>query len=77
LTVLEAISAGCYPLVSDIGGHRYIIDDDRFFFQKENVEDLRQKLKYLIKHKINDFKIDIKRFSWSNVIKDYISLLEN
>jgi glycosyltransferase involved in cell wall biosynthesis len=77
LTVLEAVSAGCYPLISDIGGHRFIINDDRFFFQKENIEDLRLKLDYLIKHKIVGLKINIKRFSWSNVIKDYISLLEN
>ena len=77
LTVLEAVSAGCYPLVSDIGGHRFIIDDDRFFFQKENIGDLREKLNYLIRHTIVNYKINIKRFSWNNVIKDYISLLEN
>jgi glycosyltransferase involved in cell wall biosynthesis len=77
LTVLEAVSAGCYPLVSDIGGHRFIIDDDKFFFQKENIEDLRKKLSHLIRHTFTNKKINIERFSWNNVIKDYISLLEN
>ena len=77
LSVLEAVSAGCYPLVSDIGGHRFIIHDDRFFFQKENIEDLRKKLSRLLGHAIADNNINIKRFSWSNVIKDYISMLEN
>lgn len=76
LTVLEAISAGCYPLVSDIGGHRFILNDDRFFFSKEDSGELREKLKGLMKRGPGDFSIDIERFSWNNVIRDYLSLLE-
>jgi glycosyltransferase involved in cell wall biosynthesis len=76
LTVLEALSAGCYPLVSDIGGHRFIINDDRYFFQKENAADLKDKLLPLIRRGVKNPGIDIERFSWKHVISDYISLLE-
>lgn len=77
LTVLEAISAGCYPLVSDIGGHRYILNDDRYFFKLNDVADLRRKLSNLIQNMPETFSIDINRFNWDTVIKDYTSLLEN
>jgi glycosyltransferase involved in cell wall biosynthesis len=79
LTVLEALSAGCYPLISDIGGHRFVVRDDRYFFQKGNIEDLRGKIISLIQMQPDDFSvnIDIERFDWNNVIKDYISLLES
>jgi glycosyltransferase involved in cell wall biosynthesis len=76
LTVLEAVSAGCYPLVSDIEGHRFIIDDDRHFFQKSNVADLRGKLAALVSKGTCPFDLDIGRFDWGRVIRDYISLLE-
>jgi len=76
LTVLEALSAGCYPLISDIGGHRYILQEDRYFFQVGNVMDLREKLMAAMKRgpKRLDMKLD--QFSWKNVIKHYINLLE-
>ena len=58
--MLEALSAGCYPLVSDIGGHRYIINDDRFFFEKGNVRELKEKLISILKSGVPVMKIDIK-----------------
>lgn len=76
LTVLEAVSAGCYPLVSDIGGHRFILKDDKYFFEKQNVEDLRTKLRHLISHRFSAPKISLERFDWDHVIKDYMSLLQ-
>jgi L-malate glycosyltransferase len=76
LTVLEAISAGCHPLISDIPGHRFIIDDDALFFQKGSSEDLRRKLKFLLNRGPVSFTVNLDRFSWNNVIKEYISLLE-
>jgi glycosyltransferase involved in cell wall biosynthesis len=76
LTVLEALSAGCYPLISDIGGHRYILQDNRFFFQAGNIEDLRGKLQYYMKRKVGRLDMDLDQFSWKNVIKQYIALLE-
>ena len=76
LTILEAVSAGCYPLVSDIGGHRSILKDDKYFFEKENVDDLRKKLYHVIHHKVTGSKISLEQFDWNHVIQDYISLLQ-
>jgi alpha-1,3-mannosyltransferase len=76
LTVLEALSAGCYPLISDIGGHRYILHEDRFFFQKGNIEDLREKLSNLIHSRMGRHDVKLDQFSWINVIKQYLALLE-
>ncbi len=75
LTVLEAISAGCFPLISDIPGHRFIIDNDELFFKKGDPDDLSRKLAALVKKKPAKFSVNIDRFGWNNVIKDYISLL--
>lgn len=74
-TVLEAISAGCYPLLSDIGGYRFIVRDDRFFFQAGNLEQLREKLRRILAKGAPRAAVDIRRFSWDNVIRDYISIL--
>lgn len=76
LTVLEAVSAGCYPLVSDIGGHRFILKGDKYFFEKGNADDLRNKLRLLIHHKVTGTKISLERFDWNHVIQDYIDLLQ-
>ena len=76
MTVLEALSAGCYPLISDIGGHRFIINHDRYFFEKGNIEDLRRKLSGLIRHIPGRHQVRLEKFSWKNVIKHYIALLE-
>jgi glycosyltransferase involved in cell wall biosynthesis len=76
LTVLEALSAGCYPLISDIGGHRYILHEDRFFFEKGNIEDLQKKLSNLIQRGTGRHNVKLDQFSWKNVITHYIAVLE-
>jgi glycosyltransferase involved in cell wall biosynthesis len=76
LTVLEAASAGCRPLVSDIGGHRFILNNDKYFFKKGDSADLKEKLAKLLKRGTTRALIDVRRFSWDHVIKDYISVLE-
>lgn len=70
-SVIEAISAGCYPLLSDIGGHRSIVNNDAFYFTPGNPAELRDKLQRLVRHGTGEFSIDIRRFSWENVIKAY------
>jgi glycosyltransferase involved in cell wall biosynthesis len=76
LTVLEALSAGCYPLISDIGGHRYILHEDKFFFEKGNIEDLRKKLSNLIQRGTGRHNVKLDQFSWKKVIMHYIAVLE-
>jgi len=74
-TVIEAISAGCYPLLSDIGGHRFIVNDDRFYFKTGDLIELRKRIKNLISKKLLKQSINIKRFSWDYIIKQYISIM--
>lgn len=76
LTVLEALSAGCYPLISDIGGHRYILKDDRYFFKVGNVKELHEKLSQIMRRGTGRLNLKLDQFSWKNVIKHYITLLE-
>jgi len=74
LTVLESISAGCYPFVSDIGGHRQILGEDKYFFKKGDSEELRKKLKKLVSKKIKKVKLN-EKFNWNNIIKKYVEVL--
>lgn len=76
LTVLEAISADCYPILSDIPGHRFIIDDDNYFFPKGNHAELKKKIQLLLQLKDFQHFISIDRFYWSSVIHDYIKYIE-
>jgi glycosyltransferase involved in cell wall biosynthesis len=71
LTVLEALSAGCYPILSDIPGHRYIIGDDRHFFTKGDPVSLRERLQTAMKSRALKHAVDIRPFLWENVIKAY------
>lgn len=50
MSVLEAVAAGCYPLMSDIEGHRQFFKDgqDSSFFQPDDVGELAGKLKDLL-----------------------------
>jgi len=77
MTVLEAIQAGCYPIVSDIGGHREVIseDGDEYFFELKNVGELRMKLaKAIDNKKLNVPKFNDK-FLWDNIIKEFVGVM--
>src|SRR3989344_565690 len=75
LTLLEAISAGCYSLVSNIEGYREILRDNRYFFETKNIDDLKSKIKILINEK-NIKKIRISnQFHWSIIINKYLGVL--
>lgn len=79
MSVIEAIGAGCYPLVSDIPAHRQLLSDDRFFFDLENVESLSEKLQGVIKAYNENVDVDIpdvSRYSWGNVIKEYLQVFD-
>lgn len=75
-TVLEAISAGCYPLISDIGGHRYIVKNDRYFFEVGNASMLAKKIADVMNKGPRSVSIDVSAFTWDRVITNYIQLLE-
>ncbi len=73
--VLEAISSGCYPILSDIEAHRSIVKEDEYFFKIGNADQLRNKIKDTIEKMPLKFNINIDRFQWDNVIKDYERIL--
>lgn len=74
-TALEAISAGCYPILSDIGGYRSIVRKDSHFFPPGDSGRLREMLKKILVKGIPVASIDIRRFSWDEVIKQFLRLL--
>lgn len=76
MTVLESLSAGCYPVLSDIGGHRFIVDDDRCFFPPGDIEALRMRLQEAIDRGAKESRIDISRFTWDRIVDSYCGLLE-
>lgn len=74
MTLLEAITAGGYPLVSDIEGYREILSDDKYFFKKGDVNNLGEKLSRLLKEGIKPVKLNDK-FLWDNIIKQFEGVL--
>ena len=74
LALLEAMSYGVCPLVSDIPENLDVIEDHGVSFETENITDLRSKMEYLLKHpeKTENYGLQTKRFvaerySWDDV----------
>ena len=70
ITLLEAISAGCYPLVSDIDGHKEVISDKKYIFKKGDTNDLMNNLSRLLNEDIKPIKLN-GRFLWNNIYKEF------
>ncbi len=53
MAVLEAMAAGCLPLLSDIEGHRQFLEkepeESRYFFRADDAKELARKLEALIR----------------------------
>ena len=74
ISLLEAMSYGNACLVSDIKENTDVVEDHAESFKHGNVEDLRDKLKYLIEHKevVNSYREGASdyictRFSWDKM----------
>ena len=78
MAVLETIAAGCYPLLSDIPGHRQFIKDNKYFFEMDSEDELAEKVENLIKTNWNDNRefTNIWDYDWKNIMCKYESLLE-
>jgi len=87
ISLLEAMSFGRKCLVSDIPENKEACGDHALYFQKSNVEDLREKLEIAINNP-STFKSDYeimnycyKRFNWNEVtsasVKLYIDAMLN
>ena len=77
LTVLEAISAGCYPLISDIESHRDIVQKEKYLFKTNDPIDLKYKLEPLLKNKPKSPRISLKNYTWSNISKNFERILKD
>jgi len=75
LTVLEAIQAGCYVLVSDNMGHKQVGLVPENYFEVGLVKNLHRKLKVLLKKKEINVSSLSKKFEWDNIIKEYEKIL--
>ena len=74
LTLLEAMSAECLVISSDIPTFKEIINNKEFLFSLGNPESLSNKLKLAIssKEKNKDKSSSLnKKFAWSNIILNY------
>lgn len=77
MAVIEAIAAGCYPLLSDIPAHRQLVSENKYYFGANDVQELAYKLQTVIVKAEEGFtdKIDISRFDWKRVIGQYEKVL--
>lgn len=77
MAVLETIAAGCYPLLSDIPSHRQFVKDDIYFFQKDDVDELAEKIENQVnkEHLWNNNYIDISRYDWEYIVREYENIL--
>jgi len=71
MSVIEAVTAGCYPLLSDIPAHRQLIEGNQFYFIKDSSEMLARKLYNRMKLWKEAWKVDTSRYAWETVIERY------
>jgi len=78
MSVLEAVAAGCYPLLSNIPAHHQMIGEHNCFFECHDYKMLADMIKAIIHNRdgINKVNIDIERYDWENVLDKYISVLK-
>lgn len=74
LTVLESLSAGCYPILSSIPTYRQFDLPMQNYFEPRD----SKKLGFLIENAIeekNEIAIDIEKFYWKNILSKYNEIL--
>lgn len=81
MAVLEAMAAGCYPLLSDIEGHRQFFsgEEGSFFFKADNTRELAKKIELLLSMGLRGCsvkKMDLSAYDNEYVVKKYLKLLE-
>lgn len=81
MAVLEAMAAGCYPLLSDIEGHRQFFSgrEDRYFFKADDARGLSEKITLLLLQGLKECVVngpDISTYDNARIAKEYLKLLE-
>ena len=83
LTAVEAMSAGCLVLVSDIEVHREICKDAAVFFDPNNTKEIPEKLKFILEDSQKTEKLiqkgyqRVKYFSWENMAKETLDIYDS
>ena len=74
MSLLEAMSYGNCCLVSNIPENLEIINDACYSFEKGNVEDLKEKLKYIINSNICLHKEAVVNYTWESVVDECLEV---
>ena len=83
LSLLEAMSYGCACLVSDIPENAEVVGDYAYTFKKSDIEDLKEKLAYLIENGFNKYTPNeisdyiLKKYNWDEVVDKHLELYNN
>lgn len=83
VSVLEAVAAGCRPLLSDIEGHRQFFgkgpDRDQYFFAPDDADGLAEKLQTILIREpgaLAPADVDIHLYDSGTVVRKYLKLLK-
>ena len=76
MSVLEALAAGVYPLVSDIPAHRQILPVKDQLFGTNDVVKLSEKLMEAAQLTDWSLPIDISTYDWNAVMQKYEEVLQ-
>lgn len=76
MSVIEAVLAGCYPLLSDIPAHRQLISEDEFYFELGNTKKLAEKIRRRIIHGVQEWRYNLDRLDWEVILPQYENLLK-
>lgn len=78
MSVIEATARGCHVLLSDIPGHKQLIEGENHFFTTDNPQELIDILGNLIEGQniLENESDNIKKYDWCFVINQYERLCE-
>lgn len=79
MSVIEAIAMGCHVLLSDIPGHKQLIEGENHFFTTDNPQELIDILGNLIEGQniLENESNNVKKYDWCFVINQYERLCES
>lgn len=76
MSVLEALAAGVYPLVSDIPAHRQILPVENQLFETNDVVKVSEKLMEAAQLTDWSLPLDISTYDWNAVMQKYEEVLQ-